>query len=119
MIDQATGTIRLKARFDNEDENLWPGEFVDVRLILSTRKGVATVPARTVQEGREGHYAYVIKPDSTVERRVIEVASIQDGIAVVTKGLAPGEQVVVDGQYRLTNGARVKLLATAPPGAAG
>jgi len=119
MIDPATGTIRLKARFDNEDENLWPGEFVDVRLILSTRKGVATVPARTVQEGREGHYAYVIKPDSTVERRVIEVASIQDGIAVVTKGLAPGEQVVVDGQYRLTNGARVKLLATAPPGAAG
>jgi len=119
MIDQATGTIRLKARFDNDDENLWPGEFVDVRLILSTRKGVATVPARTVQEGREGHYAYVIKPDSTVERRVVEVASIQDGIAVVTKGLAPGEQVVVDGQYRLTNGARVKLLAAAPPGAAG
>ncbi len=118
-IDQATGTIRLKARFDNKDENLWPGEFVNVRLILSTRKGVATVPARTVQEGREGRYAYIIKPDSTVERRAVEVASIQDGIAVVTKGLTPGEQVVVDGQYRLTNGARVKLLAGPPPDAAG
>ena len=118
-IDQATGTIHLKARFDNKDENLWPGEFVNVRLILSTRKGVATVPARTVQDGREGRYAYIIKPDSTVERRAVEVASIQDGIAVVTKGLTPGEQVVVDGQYRLTNGARVKLLAGPPPDAAG
>ena len=118
-IDQTTGTIRLKARFDNQDESLWPGEFVNVRLILSTRKGVATVPARTVQEGREGRYAYIVKPDNTVERRAVDVASIQDGIAVITKGLTPGEQVVVDGQYRLTDGARVKLLATPPPGAAG
>lgn len=118
-IDQATGTIRLKARFDNESENLWPGEFVNVRLVLSVRKGVATVPARTVQEGREGHYAYVIKPDHTVERRPVEVAAIQDGIAVVSKGLAPGDQVVVDGQYRLTNGARVRLMGAGPQGAAG
>ena len=118
-IDQTTGTIRLKARFDNQDESLWPGEFVNVRLILSTRKGVATVPARTVQEGREGHYAYIVKPDNTVERRAVDVAAIQDGIAVITKGLTPGEQVVVDGQYRLTDGARVKLLAAPPPGAAG
>ncbi len=117
-IDQTTGTIRLKGRFDNQDESLWPGEFVNVRLILSTRKGVATVPARTVQEGREGRYAYIVKPDNTVERRAVDVASIQDGIAVITKGLTPGEQVVVDGQYRLTDGARVKLLAP-PPGAAG
>ncbi len=118
-IDTSTGTIRLKARFDNEDERLWPGAFVNVRLILSVREGVATVPARTVQEGREGHYAYVIKPDDTVERRAVEIASIQDGIAVVSKGLSPGERVVVDGQYRLTNGARVKLLEPVPPGAAG
>jgi multidrug efflux system membrane fusion protein len=98
---------------------LWPGEFVNVRLVLSVRKGVATVPARTVQEGREGHYAYVIKPDHTVERRPVEVAAIQDGIAVVSKGLAPGDQVVVDGQYRLTNGARVRLMGAGPQGAAG
>jgi membrane fusion protein, multidrug efflux system len=110
-IDQATGTIRLKARFDNEDERLWPGEFVNVRVIVSTRPGAATVPAQTVQAGPDGQYVYIIKPDETVERRPVEVASIQDGIAVVVKGLSVGERVVVDGQYRLTNGSRVKLLA--------
>jgi multidrug efflux system membrane fusion protein len=117
-IDQSTGTIHLKARFDNEDERLWPGEFVNMRVILGMRSAVATVPAQTVQDGPNGQYAYVIKPDDTVERRPVEVASVQDGIAVVTKGLSPGERIVVDGQYRLTNGSRVK--PTAPqPGAAG
>jgi multidrug efflux system membrane fusion protein len=119
-IDQATGTIHLKARFENEDERLWPGEFVSLRVILSTRRDIATVPSQTVQDGPDGHYAYVIKPDNTVERRAVEVASIQDGIAVVTKGLMPGERVVVDGQYRLTNGARVNPQApSTPAGTAG
>ena len=68
-----------------------------------------TVPSQTVEDGPDGHYAYVIKPDDTVERRAVEVASVQDGIAVVTKGLTPGERVVVDGQYRLTEGARVSI----------
>ena len=117
-VDQATGTIRLKARFDNDEERLWPGAFVSARVILSVRKDVATVPSQTVQQGPNGHYAYVIKPDDTVERRAVDVASIQDGIAVVTKGLAAGERVVVDGQYRLTNGARVKISAP-QTGAAG
>ena len=119
MIDQATGTIHLKARFDNENERLWPGEFVSLRVILSMRRGVATVPQQTVQQGPNGHYAYVIKPDNTVERRAVEVASIQDGIAVITKGLAENERVVVDGQFRLTDGARVNPTAAARPGAAG
>jgi len=114
MIDQATGTIHLKARFDNDDERLWPGEFVNLRLILSTRKGVATVPQQTVQVGPNGYYAYVIKPDNTVERRAVEVASMQDGLAVITKGLTVGENVVVDGQYRLTEGARVNPSKAAP-----
>jgi len=119
-IDQATGTIHLKARFDNEDERLWPGQFVSLRVVLSTRRDVATVPSQTVQNGPNGNYAYVIKPDNTVERRDVEVASIQDDIAVVTKGLAPGERVVVDGQYRLTNGARVNpQTPPAPAGTAG
>src|SRR5713226_6407933 len=117
-IDQTTGTIRLKASFANDDERLWPGEFVNVRVILNTRKGVPTVPAQTVQDGPNGYYAYVIKDDSTVERRTVEVAVVQDGIAVITKGLAPGEKVVVDGQYRLTKGARVRIAAPTP-GAAG
>ena len=119
-IDQATGTIHLKARFENEDERLWPGQFVNLRVILSMRRNIATVPSQTVQNGPNGHYAYVIKPDNTVERRPVEVTSIQDGIAVVTKGLAPGERVVVDGQYRPTEGARVNPAASPnPSGAAG
>jgi len=117
-IDQPTGTIRLKATFANAEERLWPGEFVNVRLVLSVRKGAPTVPAQTVQDGPTGQYAYVIKDDSTVERRQVEVATVQDGLAVIGKGLSPGEKVVVEGQYRLTNGARVKVEAAAP-GAAG
>jgi multidrug efflux system membrane fusion protein len=116
-VDQATGTIRLKARFDNENERLWPGAFVSARVVLSVRKDAPTVPSQTVQQGPNGYYAYVIKPDDTVERRAVDVASIQDGIAVVTKGLSSGDRVVIDGQYRLTNGARVKI-STPQPGAA-
>jgi multidrug efflux system membrane fusion protein len=112
-VDQTTGTIRLKATFDNNDERLWPGEFVDVRLILDTRQNAPTVPQQTVQVGPNGYYAYVIKSDDTVERRPVEVASIQDGLAVITKGLQAGEKVVVDGQYRLTEGARVRISAPA------
>ena len=117
-IDQPTGTIRLKATFANADERLWPGEFVNVRLILSVRKGAPTVPAQTVQDGPTGQYAYVIKEDGTVERRPVEVAAVQDGVAVIAKGLSPGDRVVVEGQYRLTNGVRVKVEAK-PAGAAG
>jgi membrane fusion protein, multidrug efflux system len=107
QIDQATGTIHLKATFDNEGEALWPGEFVNVRLILAMHKDVPTVPARTVQQGPDGYFAYVIKPDLTVERRSVEVVGFQDGLALVSKGLTPGESVVVDGQYRLTDGTHV------------
>jgi membrane fusion protein, multidrug efflux system len=112
-IDQTTGTIHLKARFDNLDERLWPGEFISLRMILKVLPKIATVPSQTVQEGPNGQYAYVIKPDDTVERRGVDVASIQDGIAVITKGLTPGERVVVDGQYRLTEGARPRAASAA------
>ena len=109
MVDAATGTIHLKARFDNQDERLWPGEFVNVRVVLSVRHQVPTVPQQTVVEGADGHFVYVIKPDDTVERRAIELAAVQDGKAVIAKGLEPGERVVVDGQYRLDNGARITI----------
>ncbi|MGE0257389.1 MAG: efflux RND transporter periplasmic adaptor subunit [Alphaproteobacteria bacterium] len=118
QIDQATGTLKLKATFANDDERLWPGLFVNARLILNMRRGVPTVPAQTVQDGPNGSYAYVIKEDSTVERRPVEVAAVQDGVAVIGKGLEPGEKVVIDGQYRLTNGSRVRV-AEAKSGAAG
>ncbi|HEU0155374.1 MAG TPA: efflux RND transporter periplasmic adaptor subunit [Stellaceae bacterium] len=119
QIDQTTGTIHMKARFDNQDERLWPGEFVSLRVILRVQPKVATVPSQTIQEGPNGRYAYIIKSDDTVERRAVDVASVQDGIAVITKGLKPGERVVVEGQFRLTEGARVRLLATRPASGAG
>ncbi|HYM73210.1 MAG TPA: efflux RND transporter periplasmic adaptor subunit [Stellaceae bacterium] len=115
-IDQPTGTIRLKATFENTDERLWPGEFVNVRLTLNMRRGVPTVPQQSVQVGPNGYYAYVIKPDNTVERRPVEVASTQDGIVVISKGLAVGDKVVVDGQYRLTEGAKVRISNNPPSG---
>jgi multidrug efflux system membrane fusion protein len=114
-IDQGTGTIHLKATFANHDERLWPGEFVNVRLVLRMRRGAPTVPAPTVQAGPTGDFAYVIGKNDTVERRTVTVAAIQDGIAVISKGLTPGERVVVLGQYRLTDGARVKPAPQAAP----
>jgi membrane fusion protein, multidrug efflux system len=108
-IDQATGTIHLKAQFANLDERLWPGAFVNVRLELLVRHNVATVPSQTVQQGPDGDFAYVIRKDDTVERRNVQVVAVQDGLAVISKGLTPGEHVVVEGQYRLVDGARVSL----------
>lgn len=119
MIDQTTGTIHLKATFPNPDERLWPGEFVNLRVVLLVRHDVATVPSQTVQDGPNGHYAYVISKNDTVERRPVEITAVQNGLAVVSKGLTVGEQVVVDGQYRLTDGARVRVLPAQAAGSAG
>ncbi|HZF36779.1 MAG TPA: efflux RND transporter periplasmic adaptor subunit [Candidatus Angelobacter sp.] len=107
QIDQTTGTIRLKATFPNKDHALWPGQFVNARLYLAVRHDGITVPAAVVQRGPQGTYAYVIKPDSTVELRPIAVAQLRDGIALIDTGLSAGERVVVDGQYKLRPGARV------------
>jgi len=119
MVDQGTGTIHLKAQFDNQDERLWPGEFVNVRVVVSVRRQVPTVPEETVLDGADGHFVYVIKPDSTVERRAVEVAAVADGKAVIANGLAPGERVVIEGQYRLTNGATISILPARKAGADG
>ncbi len=113
-VDTTTGTIALEGTFANDNEQLWPGEFVSVRLILGTRPNAVTVPVATVMTGASGFYAYVIKPDNTVERRTVTVAARQDGIAVIAKGLNAGEKVVVGGQYRLTNNTRVKIDPTPP-----
>jgi membrane fusion protein, multidrug efflux system len=109
QVDVATGTIHLKASFDNADERLWPGEFVSARLILATRTQAIVVPAQTVMQGPQGAYVYVIKPDETVERRSVQVASTQENLAVIEKGLARDERVVVEGQYRLTQGVKVNV----------
>ena len=109
QIDVATGTLRMKATFQNDDEALWPGEFVNVRLVLSMKNGAVTVPQRAIMQGPAGYYAYVIRPDSTVERRDVETSGMQDGIAIIEKGITAGEKIVVDGQYRLSNGALIKI----------
>lgn len=112
-IDQATGTIKLKATFPNDDLKLWPGKFVNARLILTTRKGATVIPASVVQRGPQGTYAYVIKPDKTAEMRTIKVAQTENNETVVDDGLKPGEDVVVDGQYKLQPGAHVELTSPA------
>jgi len=109
-ILQTTGSIQLKANFDNKANKLWPGELVNARLLVNTRHNGLTVPASVVQQGSKGPYAYVVNPDSTVSIRPIKVAQISDGQALIDSGLKPNEQVVVDGQYKLQPGTRVTIL---------
>jgi membrane fusion protein, multidrug efflux system len=109
QIDQTTSTIRMKAEFPNQDDRLWPGEFVRIRTLITTRKDAVTVPAVAVQRGPDGLYAWVIKPDNTVEQRPIQALTVSESLAVVTKGLSPGEHVVTDGQSRLDVGSRVAI----------
>jgi membrane fusion protein, multidrug efflux system len=108
-VDPTTGTITLKASFPNRDRGLWPGQFVNLVLVLSTQADAVVVPAPAVQTGQSGQFVYVIKPDSTVESRPVTVTRSQGAFAVVAKGLSPGERVVTDGQLRLTAGARVEI----------
>jgi membrane fusion protein, multidrug efflux system len=114
QIDIATGTVHLRATFANADERLWPGEFVIARLILGEYSDAVTVPAQTVMQGPEGAFAYIIKPDQTAERRKVDVALTQDGVAVIDNGISAGERVVVEGQYRITNGAKLKIETPQP-----
>jgi len=109
-ILQTTGSIQLKANFDNKANKLWPGELVNARLLVDVRHNGLTVPASVVQQGSKGPYAYVVNPDSTVSIRPIKVAQISDGQALIDSGLKPNEQVVVDGQYKLQPGTRVTIL---------
>jgi len=112
LIDQNTGTIRLKATFPNGDHALWPGQFINVRLLLRTLQQVVTVPSTAVQRGPNGMYVYVIKPDSTVAMEPVSVGQMNDGTSVVEKGLQAGDKIVVRGQYRLQPGSRVQAGAT-------
>jgi membrane fusion protein, multidrug efflux system len=106
-IDQTTSTIKLKATFPNDDETLWPGEFVHTRLLVDTRKDAVTVPSAAVQRGPRGPYAWLVRPDGTVEPRPIDPGPTQDVSTIVDSGLAAGDRVVVNGQYRLQSGVRV------------
>jgi multidrug efflux system membrane fusion protein len=114
QIDQSTGTVRLKATFPNTDLALWPGQFVNARLLLRTESNVVTVPSDAVQRGAQGMYAYVVKPDSTVTLQPVKVGQISAGTAVIESGIEEGQRVVVAGQYRLQPGAKVAPRADAP-----
>jgi membrane fusion protein, multidrug efflux system len=106
-VDQATGTIRLKARFPNESEALWPGQFVNIRLQLATRADAIVITGPAVQRNQDGTFAWVVKSDGTVEVRPVRIETIAENEALVVGGLAPGERIVVDGHSRLRPGARV------------
>src|SRR6202008_1000122 len=109
-ILQTTGSVRLKAEFPNLAHRLWPGELVNVRLLIETRQHGLTIASPVVQRGAQGDYVYVIKPDGTVESRAVTVAQISGGQALVDSGLKADEQVVVDGQSRLQPGSHVTIL---------
>jgi membrane fusion protein, multidrug efflux system len=109
QIDQATSTIRLKASFPNEDDRLWPGEFVHARVLVETLKDAATIPAAAVQRSAQGPFAWVVKPDDTVEVRPIVAGPGENDLTAVTGGLHPGERIVVSGQYRLRPGVKVAI----------
>ena len=115
QIDTTTGTIRLKATFPNDNLRLWPGQFVNARLLLTTRKDGIVVPAQAIQRGPEGAYAFVIEDDMSAQVRPVKVARIDQEQALIDDGLRPGERVVVDGQYKLQPGSQVKLSDSTSP----
>jgi len=118
-IDATTGTIALKATFDNPQERLWPGEFVNVSVMLSVEEDALVVPQAAVQVGQSNNYVFVVRPDSTAEMRPVQVTRNVAGKSVIAKGLEPGEQVVTDGQLRLSNGSRVEIRSAERPGKPG
>lgn len=108
QINSASGTVLLQATFANADEALWPGEFVRAELVVSIHHDAVTVPTQAVMAGPNGSYVYVINQDQTVHRVGVELTARQGALAVIGKGLAGGESVVVDGQYRLDDGVKIE-----------
>jgi membrane fusion protein, multidrug efflux system len=109
-VDNTTGTIKLKATFANKERRLWPGQFANVALTLTTRKGATVAPTQAIQTGQQGQYVFVVKPDHTVEMRPVVVAHTVANDSVIESGLKPGDVVITDGQLRLTPGAKVKVM---------
>ncbi|MCL5024080.1 MAG: efflux RND transporter periplasmic adaptor subunit [Nitrospirae bacterium] len=115
-VDAATGTIKLKGTFENKERRLWPGQFVNAVLTLTSQPDAVVVPADAVQAGQSGQYVFVIKQDLTVDSRPVEVSRSLDGESVIGKGVRPGEKVVTDGQLRLVPGAKVEIKNSTPSG---
>jgi len=111
QVDAQTGTVLLKARFENRDRRLWPGQFVQAELTLTTLPEALVIPALALQSGQQGDFVYVVTPEATAEPRPVETGPTVDETVVVRAGLAAGEAVVVEGQIRFTAGARVQVVS--------
>jgi len=111
-IDSSTGTIELMATFPNTTQNLWPGEYVNTDVTLAVARGAIVVPSTAVLTGNDSMYVYVLQPNRTVENRAVTIGTIMNGFTVITKGLAPGETVVTDGQLSLAPGSKVLVKQT-------
>lgn len=118
-VDQATGTIRLKATFENTDNRLWPGQFVNVLLTVGVQQNAILVPSQAVQTGQNGQFVFVVKPDMKVEMRTVVMGHTQGNEQALTSGVKPGETVVTDGQSRLVPGAEVQIANTPANAGAG
>jgi len=108
QIDQTTGTAKLKAVFDNKDNQLWPNQFVNANLLLETRKNSTVLPTAAILRGPQGTFVYAVKPDKTVEARNVAISLTQGNITTVTGGLSPGDTVVTDGQDKLQTGSKIE-----------
>lgn len=115
VVDPATGTIKLKASFPNAAQKLWPGNFVNGRITLDVRRDGLTVPAIAVRHGPQGDFVWIVRPDHTAAFRGVGVAQIHDGRALINRGLGNGDRVVVEGYFRLENGARIEIIEDTPP----
>ena len=113
-VDPTTGTVKLKGTFQNKDRKLWPGEFVDVNLNLTTQKGAIIVATKAVQTGQQGDYVYVIKSDGTAEPRAVTTAGTYKDVTLIGKGLNAGETVVVEGQLKVVPNGKVAVQSTLP-----
>jgi multidrug efflux system membrane fusion protein len=113
-VDTTTGMFKLKGTFQNKDRRLWPGEYVDVALVLSTQKNAVVVPTKAIQTGQQGEYVYVVRPDSTAESRPVKTAGAYQDLTLISEGLKTGEQVIVNGQLRVAPNAKVVVQSTVP-----
>jgi multidrug efflux system membrane fusion protein len=112
-IDQTTGTARLKATFSNEHNTLWPGQYVNARVLVRTEHQALTLPTTAVQLGPNGPFTYVVKSDSTVEVRPLKIGDESGGMTIIKSGVDAGEQVVTSNQYRLQAGVHITTAAKA------
>jgi multidrug efflux system membrane fusion protein len=108
-VDPTTGTIKVKGTFPNRDHRLWPGQFVNVVVRLTTESNAVVVPAAAVQSGQQGSYVFVVKDDKTVDMRAVQVARVANSEAVISNGVKPGETIVTDGQLLLVPGSRIAI----------